>query len=117
LRRSVGNKAHGQLARDEFGRGRMMRQQVEHLLAFLFALLADALPEDELWSRLMSALVEVEGSALLRLFDAPPGQDLRQLGDVLLGVAAIDAERMQLHDFARVVFVQSAGAVLFGLRR
>ena len=40
--------------------------------------------------------------------DGPSGQDLRQLLHVLLGVAAVDAERVQLEQLARVVLVQAA---------
>ena len=40
--------------------------------------------------------------------DGPAGQDLRELLHVLLRVAAVDAERVQLEQLARVVLVQPA---------
>ena len=46
----------------------------------------------------------------------PAGDDARQRGDVVLRIAAADAERMQLHDLAREIFVQAAVAVLPGAR-
>ena len=38
--------------------------------------------------------------------DGPAGQDARQRDHVGLAVAAIDAQRVQLHEFARVILVQ-----------
>src|SRR6516225_1800987 len=74
------------------------------------------MPQDVLGTGLVSAIVETKASALLRLIDTPSRQHLRQLGDISLGVAAVDAEGVQLHDFAGVGFVQSAGTVLVRLR-
>src|SRR5713101_6407627 len=45
-----------------------------------------------------------------RPLDSPAGKDTGERDNILLGVAAIDAERMEFHQFARVVFVK---AVLF----
>ena len=42
------------------------------------------------------------------LFDRPTGEAARHLGDIFLRVAAVDAERVQLHQFAAVVFVEAA---------
>src|SRR5258706_529932 len=53
------------------------------------------------------ARVKLEARALLRLLQAPSGKDARHLAHILLGVAAIHAERMQLHQLSRVVFVES----------
>src|SRR5215472_12336703 len=74
------------------------------------------MPKHVLGAWLVSAIVETKASALLRLIDTPARQYLRQLGDIFLGVAAIHAESVQLHDFTGVVFVQSAGTVLVRLR-
>ena len=51
--------------------------------------------------------VEAEAAALPRLLDRPAGERARDLGDVLLRVAAVDAERVQLHQLAAVVLVQA----------
>src|SRR5215472_10307728 len=74
------------------------------------------MPKHVLGAGLVSTVVETKASALLRLVDTPPRQHLRQFGDIFLGVAAVHAESVQLHDFAGVVFVQSAGTVLVRLR-
>jgi len=46
--------------------------------------------------------------------EGPTGDDARQRGHVILGVAASDAERMQFHDLAREIFIEAALAVLAG---
>ena len=47
-------------------------------------------------------------SAATETADGPAGEDLRELLHVLLRVAAVDAERVQLEQLARVVLVQPA---------
>ena len=44
------------------------------------------------------------------LADRPAGEDLGDLGDVVLGVSAVDSDGVELHEFAGVVFVEAAGA-------
>src|SRR5579863_6430981 len=39
--------------------------------------------------------------------DTPSGENMRERDDVLLSVAAVDAERVQFHQLARVVFVDA----------
>ena len=46
--------------------------------------------------------------------EGPAGDDARERRHVVLRVAAADAERMQLHDLAREIFVEPALAVLSG---
>ena len=48
----------------------------------------------------------------------PAGEDLRELLDIVLGVSAVHANRVQLEQFARVVLVQAtaSGACPTGLR-
>src|SRR5260370_34506698 len=93
----------------------MMGQDVQHLHTFVFTMIADLVSKNVLRTRLVGALVEVEAAALLRLLDAPAREHLRQLGDVLLRVAAVHTEGVKFHDFASVVFIQAAGAILFRL--
>ena len=50
-----------------------------------------------------------------KIADRPAGQNARQVGDIVLRVAAADAQRVQLQDFARQIFVQSPPAVEPGL--
>ena len=62
----------------------------------------------------MLALVELETSALLRLTDCPSGEAAGYLSDILLGVAAIHAKGVKLHEFTAVVFVETLPAFLVG---
>src|SRR5262245_45710037 len=94
----------------------MVRENLQHFHAFALSMVADLVSENVLVARFVGALVEAETSAALRLIDAPAGQHLGQFGDVFLRVAAIDSERVQLHDLARVVFVQPATVRLLLLR-
>ena len=55
----------------------------------------------------MAIGVELEAAAALRPVDCPASEDARHLGHVGLRVAAIDAQRVQLHQLARVVFIQA----------
>src|ERR1700730_9298809 len=67
--------------------------------------------EENLWTVIVARAFEdrsVLGKrAAIRLIDPPPGQDPGQCDDVLLRVPAIGAERVQLHDLAREILVQS----------
>ena len=56
----------------------------------------------------MKFLFKFEDRIFAGLFDGPTGEATRDFGDVFLGVAAIDAERVQLHQFPAVVFVETA---------
>ena len=56
--------------------------------------------------------VEVEGAALVGAIDGPAGEDGGEGGDVGLGVAAVDADGVELHHFPAVVLVEAAVAFL-----
>src|SRR6202012_3530955 len=94
------------MPRDIGERGLALREAV---------ILVDA-AEQPLRPRLMRVGVEDEtaGRAEFSLPSGktPAGDDTRQRGDVVLGVAAANAERMQLHDLAGKIFIQPAMAVL-----
>ena len=70
-------------------------------------------PAGIIWpsTRLLPVIVargpEQERAALARPIDRPPGEGTRHFGDVLLRVAAVHAERVQLHQLARVVLVEA----------
>ena len=108
-RRIVGDEAHCQFLRNEVRRIWIVRQQVQHFQSFFFAMFFDAMPEDDLGAGLVHARLEAEGAALFRLIEGPSGEDFGNFGDIFLRVAAVYAERVQLHQFAAVVFVQAAG--------
>src|SRR5947207_12454347 len=59
---------------------------------------------------------EAEIAAQTRRGDRPAGERASDLSDVLLGVAAVDAKRVQLQQFAAVVLVQTFRCVRTLLR-
>jgi hypothetical protein len=77
-----------------------------------FAVFLDLLAQDFLGSGLMAGFVEFESASALRAIDGPAGEDAGHLGDVGLGVAAVDAEGVQFHQLAGIVFVQAFGSFL-----
>src|SRR6185312_8216166 len=92
---------------------RMMREHLQRLHTFLLAILLEFLAQHDLCTGLVHALFKLEFTALLRLLDGPSGEHLCELGHILLRVSAIYAEGVQLHDLARVVFVQPAATLVF----
>src|SRR5450830_2030524 len=99
----------------------MARQHVECDFAFLLAASRNDSAEKLLVARIVTPWTENEGGIVCIIFhlahsDGPAAEDARQRNYVGLAIAAIDAQRMQLHQFARIVFVESFEAA-FGLRR
>ena len=62
-----------------------------------------------------AALVEFEIAAAPRIANGPAGEAAGHFGYVLLGVSAIDAEGVQFHQLAAVVFIQAL-AILASVR-
>src|SRR5205823_14177156 len=52
------------------------------------------------------------GPRLPRILNRPAGERARDLSDVLLRVPAVDAERVQLHQLAPVILIQTLRRVL-----
>src|SRR5205807_3077523 len=85
-------------------------EPLEKLDAFVHpvpALERDA--QDLLVSGVVRPVVELEIRALLRAPNAPPGENAGDFDDVVLVVAAIDAERVNLEQLTGVVLVDSLG--------
>src|SRR5260221_9758514 len=116
-RRIVRDKTHRQLARDKFSGGRMVRQNVQHLVAFALAVFADLVSQHIFCARLMRASIDLDAAAGLRLVIAPAGEYLGQFRYIFLAVPAFDYQGVQLHDLSRVIFIQAAGTVLVRLLR
>ena len=91
----------------------MAGHEIEHLFAVADAA-AGRNPDAEhgLFAVIVDAAVEDELAAALRLQNGPAGEAARGFGNVLLRVAAIHAEGVQFQQFAAVVFVQAARALL-----
>src|SRR5262245_51371543 len=69
----------------------------------------NSLAEDDLLTLVMQAGTKDEARVRLR-HDRPSGEATRYLGHIFLRVSAIDAERVQFHQLATVIFVQSRPA-------
>src|SRR4051812_19111943 len=67
----------------------------------------DDAAEHDLLPFVVQPRVEDELAALSGPVDRPPGERTRHLGDVLLRIAAVHAERVELQQLASVVFVKS----------
>src|SRR5271167_3115722 len=90
----------------------MVRENLEHLYALALATFLDLVPEHHFFARLMLTRPVNKTSTLARLVDGPTGEDARHLGHILLGVATVDAEGVQLHQLTSVVLVESAATFL-----
>ena len=104
----------------------MARQQIHGLVDFCQAGAGDAVAQELLVAVVVARRIEQEqpvlhhlraqlGPQLGRLVgpaDAQAGEDARQLLHVRLRIAAFHAQRVQLHQLARVVLVDLAGRVL-----
>src|SRR5271168_5558602 len=73
--------------------------------------------EHELGVGIMQIVVELEFGSLARLLDGPAGEAARYFGDVFLRVAAVNAEGVQFHQLAAVIFIQTAIVFLLLGRR
>src|ERR1700690_1726430 len=91
-----------------------MSQNVQHFHPFLLTFWFDAVAENDLVPGLMRTVFKSEAATLPGLLQRPAGEDTRNLGDVLLGIAAIYAKGMQLHQLAPIVFIEPV-ALAFGL--
>src|SRR5439155_11921876 len=64
--------------------------------------------EDALAPRIVSLRPVHEPTAGAQVVDAPAGEAARRVDDVVLGVAGVDADRVQLQQLAAVVLVEPA---------
>src|ERR1035438_3486207 len=48
-------------------------------------------------------------ATFFRWIESPSGENFGHFGDIVLGVATVDAERVQFHQLAPVIFVEAAG--------
>src|SRR6267143_4582816 len=88
----------------------MAREHVERDVELRGAGAGDAAPEELLGAEIVPPRIEARELAGSEV-EAPAREDARERLDVALRVAAVDAERVQLHQLARVVLVEAAGAV------
>ncbi len=96
-------------------RDRAIRKQMQNLHAFRLAVEGELMPQGDFLSGLVTARVKGVISALVGPLNVPAGKDLRHLGDVALRVSAVDAEGVEFHQLARVVFIESHRTRFSGL--
>src|SRR5260370_41586139 len=98
----------------------MRRQNVQHSLAVGDAATGkNSVTEYDLFTVIVQTGTAEKQSLLVRLLNRPSGKATRDLLNVILRVAAVHTQRMQLHQLPRVVFVESAvnsGGFAFGCR-
>ena len=95
----------------------MRGQDVEHFLAIVLAAAGlDLVSEHDLLAVVVHARLELEAAALPRVRNRPTRERARHFLHVLLRVAAVDAKRVQFHQLARVVLVQSARPAILAAR-
>src|SRR5438445_1489115 len=87
---------------------RIARQQIEHLLAISDSARMNFLAQHALGLGIMDAIVESKFRLGSRIADGPACETARHFDHVLLGIAAVDSERVQFHQFAPVIFVEAA---------
>src|SRR5271166_6443690 len=90
---------------------RTRRQDVERLLTFGLTARSQLASEKDLWPVIVICAFEHRSHTrqLTRIepIDAPTGKDAGQGLDVVLAIAAIGPKRVELHDFAREILVQT----------
>src|SRR5256885_9639590 len=94
------------------GRRRALREDVERLLAFGLATRTQLLAKKNLGTEIVASALEhrrILGKLpRIRTIDSPSSEDPRQRHHILLGVAAINTERVQLHHLARKILVEAS---------
>ena len=107
IRWLVRDEASTQLRADVVHRRALIREELEQPDAFILPVIVEGEPKDTLRSAIVRPLPEHESGTAFRALNAPAGEDARDCDDVLLGVSAVDAERVQLEQLARVVLVDA----------
>ena len=112
LRRLVGDEAHGKFSGNEARRGRVLRENVQHLLGIVLAAASrDGHAQDRLGALVVNTVVIEEVAALAGCANGPTGEAARDFDNVLLRVTAIHAERVEFQQFTSVIFVEAAFAL------
>ncbi len=91
----------------------MLRQKLNHFFAVAHPAGVNFLAEHNLRVGIVHLVVKFEFRILPRLFDRPSRKAARHFRNIFLRVAAVHSKRVQLHQFAAVIFIQPA--VLFFL--
>src|SRR5215471_17608755 len=88
-----------------------MRQDVDDRDAVLLAAhRGDGMPQDYLFLAVVPGGVELKLRELLRIVDRPAAEGAGDGDHVVLGVATVDAERVELQQLSPVILVQPRAA-------
>ena len=123
--RIIAHEVHGELARNEARAGLLPHQQLDRFGNFRKTVVGQGMPQQRLGSEVMARGIELEcaithivaaqlGAQVwrLRAADTDPGQHPCQLLHVMLRVARINAQRVQLHQLARVILIDVSRRIL-----
>src|SRR5579872_1934308 len=97
-------------------RVRIARQKVQHLFPILHAPTMNLVAQHGFRALIMQTFIEEKFRIAPRLPNRPSGKSFRNVDYVLLRVSAIDSEGVKFHEFAAVVFIQTAILVLLPFR-
>src|SRR5271155_1287871 len=87
-------------------------EPVKQFQTLAFALGLDAMPEYKLGSGFVHSRIELEAAAMDGLVDGPSRKNFSHLGNIVLRVATVHAQGVQLQQLATVVFVQAIAALI-----
>ena len=106
VRRIIVHESLAQFAAHMVHRGGVVGQELEQADAFVYAV-ARRKPYTQhlFFPRVMGPVVELEPPSLLGTLDAPAREDARDVDHILLGIAAVHAQRVELEQLAGVVLV------------
>ena len=108
-RRIIGDEVARDFERKMMRRVGIARQHLEHFFAVLHPAGINLVAQHHLRLSDRASRSSNQNSRIApRLCDGPAGEAARHFDHVLLRVAAVDAERVQLHQLAAVIFVQAA---------
>src|SRR5438034_412294 len=115
VRRIIVHESLAQFAAHMVHRGGVVGQELEQADAFVYAM-ARRKPYTQhlFFPRVMGPVVELEPPSLLGTLDAPAREDARDVDHILLGIAAVRAQRVELEHLAGVVLVDPLWHALEG---
>src|SRR4051812_17699309 len=86
----------------------MMREDVDHIESILFATAGwKRVAQNQLFLTVVSRRIEVVFGILGEIEYRPAGESARDIGNILLRISTIDANGMEFHEFAAIVFVDT----------
>src|ERR1700731_465562 len=86
----------------------ILRQEIEDLLSILDPAAFYIFSEYALWAGIVNSLVEIKYRIFARRRNRPSRERARDFDHVFLLVSAIDAQGVQLHQLAAIIFIQAA---------